>query len=242
MYALTAGYRLNDPSHMAAFLNDPNPFVTLCQHVAPWLLQPIELAALAGLFSCFLAIHNTTVRVMFSMGRDHVLPASLGYVHARWFSPYRAIAAQTGFTVVIGLALGAWLGPKATGTYGFTGAIGTVAIVIVYMLSNVAHIRYFWRMPRRSVFTHVVAPALGIVSLAYPLYSVIAPGQLFPYNLVPIVLGVWLVAGLVLHSYHRANRPEAIAAIGTVIAEDELHLDGHPDRPLAPRLSSARHP
>ena len=176
------------------------------------------------------------------MGRDRVLPASLGYVHARWFSPYRAIAAQTGFTVVVGLILGAWLGPKATGTYGFTGAIGTVAIVIVYMLSNVAHIRYFWRMPGRSIFTHVVAPALGVVSLAYPLYSVIAPGQLFPYNLVPIIVGVWLVAGLVLHSYHRANSPQALAAIGTVIAEDEVLLDGHAEEPISPRLSSARHP
>ena len=129
MYALTAGYRLNDPAQMKLFLNDENPFVTLGQHVAPWLLQPIELAAIAGIFSCFLAIHNTTVRVMFSMGRDHVLPKSLGDVHARWFSPHRAIVAQTGFTVVIGLGTGFWLGPGATGAYGFTGAIGTVAIV-----------------------------------------------------------------------------------------------------------------
>ncbi len=240
MYALIAGYRLNDPSHMAAFLNDPNPFITLGQRVAPWLLQPIELAAIGGLFSCFLAVHNTTVRVMYSMGRDHVLPASLGYVHARWFSPYRAIAVQTAFTVIVGLSLGAWLGPKATGTYGFTGAIGTVAIVIVYMLSNVAHIRYFWRIPGRSVLTHVIIPALGILSLAYPLYSVIAPGQLFPYNLVPIVVGVWLVAGVVLHSYYRTTSPEKIAAIGTLITDDDLPLDGRSAGLLLRPLSTAQ--
>ena len=28
MYALTAGYRLNDPKQMAVFLNDQNPFAT----------------------------------------------------------------------------------------------------------------------------------------------------------------------------------------------------------------------
>jgi len=70
MYALTAGYKLNQPAQMTKFLKDPNPFVTLGEHVVPWLLQPIELAAIFGIFSCFLAIHNTTVRVMFSMGRD----------------------------------------------------------------------------------------------------------------------------------------------------------------------------
>jgi amino acid transporter len=216
---LTVGYGLDQPAQMQAFMADPNPFVSLGRHVAPWLLQPIELAAIGGLFSCFLAVHNTTVRVMFSMGRDRVLPYSLGKVHPRWFSPDRAIIAQTVFTVVIGLAVGWWLGPGATGAYGFTGAIGTVAIVVVYMMSNVAHIRYFRRLPSRGTMmhalTHVVAPLLGIASLAYPLYSVIAPGQLFPYNWVPIVVGVWLLTGVSLYSYYRARAPEKIAAIGT---------------------------
>src|SRR3954452_10625310 len=137
MYALVAGYGLNDDTKLAAFLKDANPFVTLAENYTPWLLQPVQIAAIAGLFSCFLAIHNTTVRVMFSMGRDRVLPAALGDVHARWFSPFRAIIAQTVFTVVVGLATGAWLGPGATGAYGFTGTIGTVAIVIVYLASNI---------------------------------------------------------------------------------------------------------
>jgi amino acid transporter len=231
MYALTAGYRLNDPTQVTAFLNDANPFVTLGRHAAPWLLQPIELAALGGIFSCLLAIHNTTVRVMFSMGRDGVLPASLGTVHPRWFSPYRAIIVQTSFTIVVGLGIASWLGPGATGTYGFTGAIGTVAIVIVYMLSNIAHIRFFWHVPRRSTLTHVIAPALGVVSLAYPLYSVVAPGQLAPYNLVPIVIGVWLIAGALLHYYYRVTSPEKIAAIGAFITNDELGWDEHHERP-----------
>ena len=221
MYALTAGYRLNDPYHMQQFLHDENPFVTLGQQVAPWLLQPIELAAIGGIFSCFLAIHSTTVRVMFSMGRDRVLPASLGKVHARWFSPYRAIIAQTWFTVVVGLAVGFWLGPGATGAYGFTGAIGTVAIIIVYMLSGIAHIRYFWRVPKRSRIAHVIVPALSVVSLAYPLYSVTAPGQVFPYNLVPLVVLCWIVAGVVLYYYYRAKSPEKIAAIGTFVPDVE---------------------
>ena len=221
MYALTAGYRLNDPTHMQQFLHDENPFVTLGQQVAPWLLQPIELAAIGGIFSCFLAIHSTTVRVMFSMGRDRVLPVSLGKVHSRWFSPYRAIIAQSIFTVVVGLAVGRWLGPGATGTYGFTGAIGTVAIIVVYMLSNIAHIRYFWRVPNRNRLTHVVVPALSVLSLAYPLYSVAEPGQVFPYNLVPLVVIAWIVAGACLYYYYRAHSPEKIAAIGAFVADAE---------------------
>jgi len=225
MYALTAGYRLNDPARMTAFLHDDNPFVTLGRQVAPWLVQPIELAAIGGLFSCFLAIHNTTVRVMFSMGRDRVLPTAIGAVHPRWYSPHWAILAQTAFTVVVGLATGFWIGPRATGAYGFTGAIGTVAIVLVYILSNVALIRHFWRLPTRHFGTHITAPALGILCLAYPLYSVMAPGQLFPYNLVPLVVGVWLVAGVGLLWYYRVASPEKIAAIGA-LDNDVARVEG----------------
>ena len=242
MYALTAGYRLNDPTQMDAFLKDANPFVTLGQHVTPWLLQPIQLAAIAGIFSCFLAIHNTTVRVMFSMGRDRVLPASLGRVHARWFSPHRAIAAQTAFTVIIGIATGLWLGPGATGAYGFTGAIGTVAIVIVYILSNVALIRYFWRKQERNFFTHIIVPVLGVIALLYPLYAVSDPRQAFPYNLVPIVVVIWITAGAVLYFYYRAKSPEKIAALGTFIAEDDLPLGEQHESLLAARASSLQHP
>jgi amino acid transporter len=242
MYALTAGYRLNDPHQLGTFLKDANPFVTLGSHVVPWLLQPIELAAIAGIFSCFLAIHNTTVRVMFSMGRDKILPKSLGDVHARWFSPHRAIVAQTIFTIVVGIVVGLWLGPGATGAYGFTGAIGTVAIVIVYILSNIALIKYFWKRADRKVLTHTIIPILGVIALAYPLYSVSAPGQAFPYNLVPIVVVVWIIIGVALYLYYRAKSPEKIAALGSFIAEDDVPLDEQHESLQTARASSVQHP
>ncbi|HUW87204.1 MAG TPA: APC family permease [Candidatus Paceibacterota bacterium] len=242
MYALTAGYRLNDQSQMDAFLKDANPFVTLGDTVTPWLLQPIELAAIAGIFSCFLAIHNTTVRVMFSMGRDQVLPSSIGRVHARWFSPYRAIIAQTLFTVVIGLSVGVWLGPGATGAYGFTGTIGTVAIVIVYILSNIALIRYFWRAADRKILAHVIVPLLGVIALAYPLYAVSNPAQSYPYNLVSWIVLIWIALGLALYLYYRAKSPAKIAALGSFIAEDDLPLGEQPAGRLTARTPSAQHP
>jgi amino acid transporter len=233
MYALAAGYDLTNPAKLAAFLKDPNPFVTLGHNVTPWLLQPIELAAIAGIFSCFLAIHNTTVRVMFSMGRDHVLPSSIGRVHARWYSPFRAIIVQSLFTAAVGLGVGAWLGPGPTGAYGFTGAIGTVAIVIVYLASNIALIRYFTKIGERKLFAHVIVPLLGVVALAYPLWSVSKPGQPDPYNYVPWVVLAWIVIGAVLYAYYRAKSPAKIDALGNFLAEEDLPAGEQPDGLLA---------
>jgi len=83
---------------------------------------------------------------------------------------------------------------------------------------------------------------LGIIGLAYPLYSVSAPGQAFPYNLVPIVVVVWIIVGVVLYLYYRSKSPEKIAALGAFIAEDDAPLDEQHESLLTARASSAQHP
>ena len=223
-YALAAGYGIADASRLEAFLDDGAPFVTLAREKASWITQLVELAAIAGIFSCLLAVHNATVRIMFSLGRDRVLPPSLGNVHPRWSSPYIAVAAQTVFTAVVGFGVGAWLGPGATGAYGWTGSIGTIAIVIVYMMSSIALVRYYARLPERNVLLHVVVPVLSVLALAYPLYAVGKPGQDWPYGLVPYVVLIWVLLGAGVLFYLRSAHPERLAAVGRVLAVDAEHV------------------
>ncbi|MEA2281889.1 MAG: hypothetical protein QOK21_2496 [Solirubrobacteraceae bacterium] len=224
MYALSAGYHLNDAAQLKAFMGDSTPFPTLAHRYASWMTQIIEIAAIFGLFSCFLAVQNSTVRVIFAMGRDGVLPPALGRVHRSWHSPYVAIYALTIFSIVVGILLSAWLGSGLTDVYGWTGSLGTVAIVIVYMMANVALIRFFAKDPERNVLRHVVYPVLGIVALAYPLYSVAKPGQPHPYNLVPYLVLAWIVIGAVVYAYFRSRNPAKLTALGRVLAEEEDDL------------------
>jgi amino acid transporter len=221
MYALTAGYHLNDAAQMKAFLNDSTPFPTLAHRYASWMVQIIDIAAILGLFSCFLAVQNATVRVIFAMGRDRVLPPALGRVHRSWHSPYVAIYTLTAFSVGAGIGLSAWLGSGLTDVYGWTGSIGTVAVIIVYMLANLAAIRFFWQAQDRNILKHVLAPLAGIAALAYPLYFVAKPGQSYPYNLVPYLVLGWIVAGFATYFYFRARDPRKLEAVGRVVAEDE---------------------
>jgi amino acid transporter len=179
---------------------------------------------------------------MFSMGRDQILPKSLGRLHAKWYSPLRAIIVQTIFTIAVGLGVGLWIGPGATGAYGFTGTIGTVAIVIVYIMANIALIRYFWRSKERKILTHVIIPALGVLALAYPLYVVGNFSQSYPYNLVPIVVLAWIAIGVGLYLYYRAKSPEKIAALGAFVTEDDLPEDEQNAALLTARAASVQHP
>ena len=68
----------------------------------------------------------------------------------------------------------------------------------------------------------MVVPTLGVAVLIYPLYSVANPLQPYPFNLVPIIVLAWVLAGLVLYLVYRARTPEKIAALGSFIAADDL--------------------
>jgi amino acid transporter len=176
------------------------------------------------LFSCLLAVQNASVRVLYSMGRDGALPKALGRVHHSWHSPYAAIYSVTGLSIVAGILMAAWLGSGITDVYGWTGSLGTVAVILVYIMANLALIRFFAKDPQRNVWRHVVTPIAGIVALAYPLYYVAKPGQPHPYNLVPYLVLAWILIGLATYLYFRARAPEKLTAIGRALAEEEDDL------------------
>ena len=106
--------------------------------------------------------------------------------------------------------------------YGYTGAIGTIAIILVYGLANIGLIRFYWGTPEFNVWRHMVAPLIGTAVLLYPLYEIAKPGQPFPYNYVAVVVLVWVVVGFGVFAYLRANAPAKLAALGATLATDEI--------------------
>jgi amino acid transporter len=222
LYGLAAGFHLNSAQGLKNFLASPAQFTTLAQHNAAWLKQPVQLAAVCGLFSCLLAVLNTTVRVMFAMARERILPPALSRVHPKFRSPFVSIYALVVFSVVVGLLLARWLGSGLTDVYGFTGAAGTIAIILVYALANIGLIKFYWGTPEFNVWRHLIAPLIGTAVLIYPLYETAKPGQSFPYNHVSEVVIVWIVIGFLVYGYLKNKSPEKLAALGATMATDEI--------------------
>jgi len=64
-------------------------------------------------------------------------------------------------------------------------------------------------------------PILGVLALLYPLYAVSNPAASYPYNLVPIIVVIWIIVGIVLFFYYKAKSPEKIEALGSFVTEDD---------------------
>jgi uncharacterized membrane protein YbhN (UPF0104 family) len=105
----------------------------------------------------------------------------------------------------------------------------------MYVAVNLAVIGFFWR-ERRSEFNwlkHLVVPILGIVllipaflgvlgGLTIPLLDIKLDPLKTPYDVVPLIVLVWMIAGIVVYFALRSRTPSALDRIGDVMTDAEV--------------------
>ncbi|MCZ2817921.1 amino acid permease [Modestobacter sp. VKM Ac-2984] len=72
-------------------LMSPVPVSALAGDIG-WLVGLLDVRIAASFFACVTGSVNALARVLFSMGREGVLPAALGRVHARRGTPVQALS------------------------------------------------------------------------------------------------------------------------------------------------------
>lgn len=217
-YAEMIGFGVDGVDRLTS---DPAPFTTLARTYAPWLEILIGLAGISSIFAVTMNTNNGVVRIVFAMGREGMLPASLGRVHPVRRTPSVAIWLVAVVAVVLTFGVGFLAGPF--NAYVYLGSVLTLAIIPVYILTAIACMRYFARDGRaqRSIWKHVVLPVLGIAVLAIPI-----AGQVYPVPAPPLAyfpyLVVAFIAVMALIAFRMGRtKPEALARAGTVLATGE---------------------
>jgi len=113
-----------------------------------------------------------------------------------------------------GLAVGAAYGADVS-FFLVDGLILVLGVGFVYVIANIAVIRYYL-VDRRSefnVFKHIVFPVVSSGVLIYavaisfqPFCTTVCPAS--PFKWAPVVDGGWLVLGILVLLYYRAQRRE----------------------------------
>jgi amino acid transporter len=244
-YAATIGF---GPGGMDDFAQDTAWFDTLTRRFLGDGWAPfVGLAALTGAIASAIGIHNSTVRLLFSLGRDGILPRVMAKVHPTRRSPYVAASVQAGFSVILGLIFGYLVFGDPATTYGYFGGLGTLAVLFVYIFINVSVFLYFYRKEREnfSVVRHALIPLVATAAVLLPIRGLLYPVPDPPYNLWPYLLLVWVVIGLVILFIISRRRPELVEAMGHAFTEadadepdttqeDVRRRGGAAERPRAP--------
>lgn len=142
-------------------------FVAAEQALGSWSVTLMNILLLLSLFACVLSFHNTLNRYFFALGREGLLPHSLGRVHATHGSPARAGVAQslTAAALLIAFTLGGADPYKVV--FSWMSGLAVLGILAVQIMVSVAIILYFKRThgTEHSALVTVVAPVLALVGL-----------------------------------------------------------------------------
>jgi amino acid transporter len=224
-YSITIGFGVKNG---AAFAADPVALkTTATTFVGAWLGTLVEIGGMCSAFIVCVACATAASRTLFAMGREGVLPAAFGRTHPRFKTPVTATLTVTVVSVLMALLIGYPLSDAAFGqpfsNYYFWATVGTLVIIIVYVMLCVGGIVFFYRTRdtrRWNPLVHVLVPLVGAVVFGAALYGSIYPAPPGILKWTPYVAGVWLVIGIAALVWLRTRRPGSVDQIGSILGEE----------------------
>jgi amino acid transporter len=181
---------------------------------------------------------NASTRVIFALGRVSLLPRWFAAIHETYRTPMNAVHFQgiLGIGLAVGLGLlfqgqGQELGGPLT-TYVWIGYALGLLFAAMYVAVNIAVIGFYYR-ERRSEFSwikHLIVPIAGIVllipaflgvlgGLTIPVFDIKLDPLKTPYDIVPLLVLIWMILGVVAYVLLRSRSPEALNRVGDVMTE-----------------------
>ena len=204
---------------VTAFINSTSLIGDLgTSYVASWLGTVITAGAMASAFGCVLASTVGAARLIFAMGRDGILPGRLSHVSPRRRTPTTSTGAVAlAVYVIVGFT---WLILRGSPFTLFleAGTIGTLILLVVYILATVGMVRLVFFTGQTTVRRWEIAiPVLGIIVLGYTLFRNVWP---LPTGVAwwgPSVAIAWFAVGIIWV----LARPAATRQAGEQLARSE---------------------
>jgi amino acid transporter len=199
------------------------PFVDAFKGSAAGVLILAYLAGLTSIFSSLIGLTNSQARILFSASREGMLPVVFGKIHPQHRTPHVAMWSFIGAALAIVIVFGYAYHIDPVTLFGETGTLGTIAIIVIYLVTNLALPVYMLKFHRANFrpIRHLVVPVLGSCLMLFPLYGLMQPGQPFPYSVYPYaVLGLLVISGLYGAILAKAA-PDLVQRIGSYVADEE---------------------
>jgi amino acid transporter len=228
-YATVTGFGYNGTK-----LSSPSiliPFITVAHGALASLAFFAYLAGLTSTLGVLIAAVNSQARLIFNAGREGLLPRWIGKVQPSRQTPRNAIFVFVG--VASGIIL-VWAllhligGHAARGSmngltfFDESGTMGTILVLVVYFLSNLALPFYYrrYRPTEFSVLKHAILPVLGMIAIAIPVYYLVKPPLTPPYSWFPYAaLGIIVVS--VIYAFLLTRRDPGIGErVGSIVADE----------------------
>lgn len=216
-------------------------------YVAPIMQDIMQVLLMTSIMAAALLLHNMLTRYVYTLGRQRVLPATLGRIHEKHLAPSRAsIVVTVAVAVLFFIAIVLRLDPVDQ-VYTWFSGLATLGIVTLMTLTSMAVLVFFIRRHRSrlpvSKWTMIVAPAIASAALFTLLTMILMNFDLIVGHMVTAVVLVsalltFFVAGIVLALVIRAKQQEKYSQLDAdivTVSRSEVQPDhpevqpGHPE-------------
>jgi amino acid transporter len=226
-FSTVVGFKGN----VTALSSAPIPFISVAREIFAVGLFFAFLAGMTSTLGALIAGTNSQARLIFNAGREGLLPKVIGKVQATRRTPINALLVFLGLgLLIIGVwGLGHILGGHATSgsmsalnMFDESSTFGTILILIVYGLSNVALPFYYKKHhpDRFNAFRHAVLPIVGVLWILVPLYYLSKPGQAAPYSWYPYMALAVLILAIIYASVLVRRDPGIGDRVGSIVADE----------------------
>ena len=227
-----------DPAGIKAFTNSQSLLGDLgSAYVGSWVGDVITLGTAISAFGCCLACVVGAARLVYALSRDTAGPRGLGQSHSRWGTPVWATVAvvvAAGIIVIVESAVAAQA--NAFNSFLWSGTIGTLILLVVYVLASVGCIMLVFVRHKLPVpMWQIIVPIAGLVVLGYTLYRNVWPWPAGSAAWIPSVAGIWLVVAVIVVIFAAGTARKLGAALA---AREGIKAPGTEEP--APRLAAAR--
>ncbi len=177
------------------------PLITVADRSLGRFSFILLIAGVTSTISLTVVILNAISRVVYNLSREGVLPKPLSASHAEYKTPHVALYGIATLSAILAAVIGVIYGP--INAFNWTGTLGTIPLIIIFVIVNIALPIYFYRNHRDdfSVIPHVLFPLIGSIVYLLPIYASVEPGQPLPYNYFGITTLVFFMLGVVYSRY-----------------------------------------
>ncbi|RLV47560.1 APC family permease [Nocardioides mangrovicus] len=185
-----------DAAGVKAFIASPALMGDLgTSYVGSWVGDLITLGAAVSAFGCCLACVVGASRLLFAIVRDAVPGHPLGRTGSN-ATPAIAAIVVTVVVALIALVCAVLFHAEVFDTFLWSGTIGTLILLVAYVLATVGCIKLIWVDKKMDVpGWQIVIPLLALVMLGYTIWRNVLPypasGQ--PAFWFPIVAFGWVI-------------------------------------------------
>ena len=173
-------------------------------YIAAWIGDVITIGAAVSAFGCCLACLVGASRLLFAVSRDNAETRGLGYtarVSERYGTPSGALTVITVVAAVMTLVWALAFNASAFDIFVGSGTIGTLIILVAYLMLTVGAIKFLFFSGRSLVARwEMIIPLAAIVVLGYTIFRNVWPipasdQPAFWYSVATVV---WLVFAAVI--------------------------------------------